>query len=165
MPVVVLARIKAKDGCEPQLERAIRTMIAKAQEKQRAGEPRYVLYRSSEEPGVLILLEHHSCDPMSECEGGAGELIEEVVGLIDGRPIVETLVELVLLGLNPAHNDECPECLQARNGGCRQSHRRSRCSSMWRNPFQSIADDDSAPGAFIATLIITSTIAIPTATR
>ncbi len=96
MPVVVIARIKAKAGCELQLERAIRAMIAKAQAKESGGEPRCVLYRSSEEPGVLVLLEHHSGDPMSEGEGGEGELIEEVVDLIDGRPIVETLVELVL---------------------------------------------------------------------
>lgn len=96
MPVVVLARIKAKAGCELQLEQAIRAMIAKTQKKECAAEPRCVLYRSSEEPGVLILLERHGGDHMSEGEGGAGELIEEVVGLIDGRPIVETLVELVL---------------------------------------------------------------------
>lgn len=92
MPSVVLARIKAKAGCERQLTRAIRTMIAQAEKDETGSAPRYALYRCAEEPGLLILWERHDGDAASEHNGSA-ELIEELAGLIDGRPILETLVE------------------------------------------------------------------------
>ncbi len=92
MPPVVLARIKAKPGCERQLTRAIRTMIAQTDKDETASAPRYALYRSAEEPGLLILWERHDGDAASGPNGG-GELIEELAGLIDGRPLLETLIE------------------------------------------------------------------------
>ncbi len=92
MPPVVLARIKAKPGCERQLTRAISTMIAQADKDETGSAPRHALYRCAEEPGLLILWERRDGDSASEPNGG-GELIEELAGLIDGRPILETLVE------------------------------------------------------------------------
>ena len=94
MPVIVLARIKAKGGCERQLKRAIRTMIAEAGEKESAVGPRYTLYRCSEDPALLMLWECHNGDPASDADASAGQLIEKLVGLIDGRPILETLIEV-----------------------------------------------------------------------
>jgi hypothetical protein len=94
MPVIILARIKAKAGCERQLKRAIRAMIATVEEKESAARPRYTLYRCSEDPALLILLERHDGDPASDSDGDAGELIENLAGLIDGRPILETLIDV-----------------------------------------------------------------------
>ncbi|HEY2104138.1 MAG TPA: hypothetical protein VGH29_00035 [Candidatus Binataceae bacterium] len=56
---------------------------------------RYTLYQSSQDPALLILWERGDADRASASEGDAGELIEKLAGLIDGRPIVETLTELV----------------------------------------------------------------------
>lgn len=47
----------------------------------------------------------------------------------------------------------------ARNCGCLQSHSRSRCASMLGLAFHASTDKERAPGAFMATLIVSSIIA------
>jgi hypothetical protein len=93
MSVFVLTRIKAKAGCERQLQRAIQAMIAKQAHQNDAG-PQYTLYRSAEDPALLMLWERHDGDSIPDSDNDAGGLIEELAGLIDGRPILEMLVEV-----------------------------------------------------------------------
>lgn len=95
MPAVESLRIRAKAGCERQLQRALRAIIAKPRDKESAAGPRYTLYRSADDPALLILWERHNGDPVADSDISAGEGIEKLLGLIDGRPILETLIEVV----------------------------------------------------------------------
>jgi quinol monooxygenase YgiN len=96
MPVAVVARIRAKSGCERQLEQAIRSMIAKAREKG-AAPPHYALYRSHHDPAVLVLWELYSGQAVPDLETEAEDttgLAGELKGLIEGRPLLETLIDV-----------------------------------------------------------------------
>jgi hypothetical protein len=95
VPVVVVTRIRAKAGAQRQLEQAIRAMIARFREERNTGAPRYTLYRHLEDPAVLVLWEFYPKQPAPDIDdGGANDLVGEIVGLIEGRPILETLIEI-----------------------------------------------------------------------
>ena len=95
MAVVVQTRIKAKAGLERQLEQTVLAMIAKVREQSPAHAPRYVLYRHAKDPAAFILCEHYAALPMPDSESdGAGAPADALTALIDGRPILETLIEV-----------------------------------------------------------------------
>jgi quinol monooxygenase YgiN len=96
MAVALIARIKAKPGCENDLEAAFRDMIKKV----RAAEPgcqAYVLHKANQDPTQFVWYEvysdqaafdnHRKTDHMKEM----GTRIKD---LLDGRPQVEMLSEL-----------------------------------------------------------------------
>jgi quinol monooxygenase YgiN len=93
---VVVTKVRAKAGAQRQLEQAIRTMIAKVREEPKTGAPRYALYRHLEDPAVLILWESYPEQSAPDIDDGAAnaDLVGEIVGLIEGRPILETLIEI-----------------------------------------------------------------------
>jgi hypothetical protein len=92
--VAVITKIRAKAGAQRQLEQAIRALIAGIREKAEAGAPQYTLYRCLEDPAMLTLWECYAGPSAPEIDDGAGGLIDELTGLIDGRPILETLIEV-----------------------------------------------------------------------
>ncbi len=95
MPVVVMTRIKAKAGLERQLEQTIRAMIAKVREDGPADSPRYALYRHAQDPAFLILCEYYDSLPVPDSDSDAtSEPTDALIGLIDGRPILETFIEV-----------------------------------------------------------------------
>ncbi len=96
MPVAVVTRIRAKAGAERQLERAIHAMIARAHGAGTADAPRHALYRYSEDPAVLMLWEYYArdCAPDLAGDGAQTANLDELEGLIDGRPILETFIEV-----------------------------------------------------------------------
>jgi quinol monooxygenase YgiN len=96
MSVTLIARIKAKQGSETQLEQAFREMIQKV----RAAEPgcqAYVLHKANDDPTQFVWYEtyadqasfdtHRKTDHMKEM--GA-----RIATLLDGRPQIEMLTEL-----------------------------------------------------------------------
>jgi hypothetical protein len=96
MPVVVVTRIRAKAGAEQQLERALGAMIEKARGEGRQDAPRYVLSRCADDPAVLELRECYAgdCAPDIVGDGALTSPVDELEGLIDGRPILQKLIEL-----------------------------------------------------------------------
>ncbi len=96
MPVAVVTRIRAKAGSERKLERALRALIATARGAGKADGPRYTLYRDCEDPAVLVLCEYYAgdCAPDIVGDGAQTANLDELEGLIDGRPILETFIEV-----------------------------------------------------------------------
>jgi quinol monooxygenase YgiN len=96
MSVSLIAKIKAKAGCESKLEEAFKDMIKKV----RAAEPgcdAYVLHKSAKDPLQFIWFEkyadqaafdnHRKTDHMKEMGG-------RIADLLDGRPELEMMTEL-----------------------------------------------------------------------
>ena len=96
MSVTLIARIKAKQGSEKELEDAFRDMIKKV----RAAEPgclTYVLHKSNQDPTMFVWYEtytddaafasHRKTDHMKEMGG-------RIKDLLDGAPQLEFLEEL-----------------------------------------------------------------------
>ncbi len=96
MPVTLIARIKAKQGCEGQLEEAFRDMIKKV----RAAEPgcqAYILHRANDDATQFVWYEtysdqaafdnHRKTEHMKEMGG-------RIANLLDGRPQLEMLTEV-----------------------------------------------------------------------
>jgi hypothetical protein len=96
VPVAVVTRMRAKAGAAGQLERAIRVLIARARGEGTADAPRYTLYRHSEDPAVLVLWEYYAGDCAPDIVGNGAQTanLDELEGLIDGRPILETFIEV-----------------------------------------------------------------------
>lgn len=84
MAIVVVARIKAKAGCEQKLEEAFRNMIGKVREE--PGCEQYILHRHVKDPTVFLFyevykdkeaLDFHSKTPhMAELGKSLRELVE-----------------------------------------------------------------------------------------
>jgi quinol monooxygenase YgiN len=96
MSVTLIAKIKAKQGSEGQLEEAFHDMIKKV----RAAEPgcqAYILHRSNDDPTQFVWYEtyadqaafdnHRKTDHMKE-------MGTRIQGLLEGRPQIELLTEL-----------------------------------------------------------------------
>ena len=96
MSVTLIARIKAKQGSEKELEDAFRDMIKKV----RAAEPgclTYVLHKANQDPTMFVWYEtykddaafanHRKTDHMKEM--GA-----RIANLLDRKPEIEILTEL-----------------------------------------------------------------------
>ena len=96
MSVTLIARIKAKQGSEGQLEEAFRDMIKKV----RAAEPgcqAYILHKANDDPTQFVWYEtyadqaafdnHRKTEHMKEMGG-------RIANLLDGRPQIEMLSEL-----------------------------------------------------------------------
>jgi quinol monooxygenase YgiN len=96
MPVTLIAKIKAKQGSEQQLEDAFHDMIKKV----RAAEPgcqTYILHKSNQDPTTFVWFEtyadqaafdnHRKTDHMKE-------MGQRIANLLDGRPQIEMLTEL-----------------------------------------------------------------------
>ena len=96
MPVAAVTRIRAKAGAELQLERAVRALIARERRADIAAAPRYALYRSSEDPAVFVLWEHYAGERPPDIVGDGAQTasLDQLDGLIEGRPIMETFIEV-----------------------------------------------------------------------
>ena len=96
MSVTLIAKIKAKQGSEGQLEEAFHDMIKKV----RAAEPgcqAYILHKANDDPTQFVWYEtyadqaafdnHRKTEHMKEMGG-------RIANLLDGRPQIEMLTEL-----------------------------------------------------------------------
>jgi quinol monooxygenase YgiN len=96
MSVTLIAKIKAKQGSEGQLEAAFHDMIKKV----RAAEPgcqAYILHKANDDPTKFVWYEtyadqaafdnHRKTEHMKEMGG-------RIANLLDGRPEIEMLTEL-----------------------------------------------------------------------
>jgi quinol monooxygenase YgiN len=92
MSVTIVAKIKAKQGSEQQLEQAFRAMISKVR-----GEPgteTYVLHRSVQDPTTFVFYEVYKDQAAFEAHGKTphmAELGNALRGNIDGRPQIDIL--------------------------------------------------------------------------
>lgn len=95
MPVAVVTRIRAKAGARPQLEAAVRALIARMR-GERSAATRCALYRCSEDPAELVLWEYYAGDRAPDIVGDGAQTanLDELEGLIDSRPILETFIEV-----------------------------------------------------------------------
>ena len=96
MSITLIARIKAKEGCQDQLEAAFRDMIKKV----RAAEPgcqQYVLHKDTKSPTQFVWYEVYS-DQAAFDNHRKTEHMKEMGGrikdLLDGAPQLEMLQEL-----------------------------------------------------------------------
>jgi quinol monooxygenase YgiN len=96
MSVTLLARIKAKPGCEGKLEEAFRDMIKKV----RAAEPgcqAYILHRANNEPTQFVWYETYTDDGAFQTHRRTDHMKEmggRIKDLLDGAPQIEMLTEL-----------------------------------------------------------------------
>ena len=95
MSITIVAKLKAKQGSEKQLEEAFRAMIPKVRGE--AGTQTYILHRSVQDPTLFVFYEvykdgealdfHRKTPHMAELGKALG-------GLLDGRPQIEMLTEI-----------------------------------------------------------------------
>ena len=96
MSLSLIARIKAKPGCENDLEAAFRDMIKKV----RAAEPgclTYVLHKSKQDPQTFVWYETYTDDAAFEAHRKTDHMKEmggRIKDLLDGAPQIEFLEEL-----------------------------------------------------------------------
>ena len=96
MSVTLIARIKAKQGSEQQLEDAFRDMIKKV----RAAEPgcqSYILHKSNQDPTTFVWYEIYSDQAAFDTHRKTDhmkEMGQRIANLLDGRPQIEMLTEL-----------------------------------------------------------------------
>jgi quinol monooxygenase YgiN len=94
--VTLIARIKAKPGCEGKLEEAFHDMIKKV----RAAEPgcqAYILHRANNEPTQFVWYETYSDDAAFQTHRRTDHMKEmggRIKDLLDGAPQIEMLTEL-----------------------------------------------------------------------
>jgi quinol monooxygenase YgiN len=95
MSITVVAKLKAKQGSEQQLEEAFRTMISKVRAEQ--GTQAYILHRSVKDPTVFVFYEVYQDQAALDAHGKTphmAELGKSIGGLLDGRPQIDVLTEL-----------------------------------------------------------------------
>lgn len=95
MSITIVAKLKAKQGSEKQMEEALRAMIPKVREE--PGALVYILNRSVKDPTVFVFYEvykdqaafdlHTKTPHMAELQG-------KLPALLDGRPAIDILTEL-----------------------------------------------------------------------
>ena len=96
MSVTLIARIKAKQGSEKELEDAFRDMIKKV----RAAEPgclTYVLHKSNQDPTMFVWYETYTDDAAFASHRKTDHMKEmgaRIANLLDRKPEIEILTEL-----------------------------------------------------------------------
>jgi quinol monooxygenase YgiN len=92
MSITVVARIKAKQGSEQQIEQAARAMVAKVRGE--AGTETYVLHRSAQDPTVFLFYESYKDQDAFAAHGNSphmAEFLKALRGNLDGHPQIDTL--------------------------------------------------------------------------
>jgi quinol monooxygenase YgiN len=93
--LVVVAVMKAKEGCEQEMEKALREMIPLVESEE--GTLTYALHRPRKNPGKFLMYEkyrdkdsfnHHSATPYFT------ELFGKIAPLLDGAPVIDIYEEL-----------------------------------------------------------------------
>ena len=95
MSIVVVAKLKAKQGSEKQMEEAFHTMISKVKEE--PGCLKYILHRSNQDPTVFVFYEVYQDQAALDFHGKTphmAEMFGKLGGLLDGRPAIDFLTEL-----------------------------------------------------------------------
>lgn len=95
MSITVVARIKAKQGSEKQLEDAFRAMVPKVRSE--ADTQTYILHRSVRDPTVFLFYEVYKDQAALDSHGKTPHMAElgKAIGpLLDGRPQIDFLTEL-----------------------------------------------------------------------
>lgn len=96
MPVTLIAKIKAKQGSENDLEAAFHDMIKKV----RAAEPgcqAYILHKSNTDATQFVWYETYADQAAFEAHRKTDhmkEMGQRIANLLDGRPQIELLTEL-----------------------------------------------------------------------
>jgi hypothetical protein len=87
--------MRARAGSEGALERVLRALVERSRAASGKDAPGYVLARCSEDPAVLELRECYPAGVIPDIAGDGAQTgsIAELDGLIEGRPLIETLIE------------------------------------------------------------------------
>jgi len=94
--VVIVARLRAKEGKEKEMEQALLKMFPKVRE-QEPGTLRYIMHRAKEDPRLFLFYEkykdqeafqHHSSTPYFK------ELFNTIGPLMEGNPSIEMYEEI-----------------------------------------------------------------------
>jgi len=96
MPVVVVAKIKAKAGSEAQVEAAFKDMI-KAVRANEPGTLAYVLHKSVQDPSTFVFFEQYQDQASFDAHGKTAHMREmggKIGQHLDGRPEVYVLQEV-----------------------------------------------------------------------
>ena len=92
MSIIVVARIKAKQGSEKILEDACRAMVPKVRGE--AGTETYICHRSVPDPSVFLFYEVYKDQAAFEAHGNSPHMAEFLVALrgnLDGHPQIDML--------------------------------------------------------------------------
>jgi quinol monooxygenase YgiN len=94
--MIVVAKVKAKPGCEGEMETALTEMVAKVEKE--TGTLAYTLHRSHKDPSVFMFYEKYA-DAAAFAAHGATPyfktLVEAILPLLDGDLEMETYNEVV----------------------------------------------------------------------
>ncbi len=92
MSIVVVARLKAKQGSEKVLEEACRTMVPKVRAE--AGTETYICHRSVPDPSVFLFYEVYKDQAAFEAHGNSpymADFLKALRGNLDGHPQIDML--------------------------------------------------------------------------
>jgi quinol monooxygenase YgiN len=95
MSIIIVARVKAKQGSEKQLEDALRAMVPNVRSE--AGTEAYILHKSVQDPGVFLFYEVYKDQAAVEAHRKTphmATLMKATGGLVEGRMQVDVLSEL-----------------------------------------------------------------------
>ncbi len=95
MSITIVAKLKAKQGSETEMEEALRAMIPKVREE--PGALIYILNRSVKDPTVFVFYEVYKDQAAFDFHTRTphmAELQSKLPSLLDGRPAIDILTEL-----------------------------------------------------------------------
>lgn len=96
MSISIIAKIKAKAGSEAQVETAFKEMVEKVRSE--PGCIAYVLHKSPTDPTQFVFYESYKDQAAVEAHRGTAHMAElngKLRGLVDGRPQIEMLTEII----------------------------------------------------------------------
>jgi len=96
MAIALVAKIKAKAGSEAQVEAAFKEMVEKVRSE--PGCLAYVLHKSTTDPTQFVFYESYKDQAAVEAHRGTPHMAElngKLRGLVDGRPEVTALTEII----------------------------------------------------------------------
>ena len=96
MSISIIAKIKAKAGSEAQVEAAFKEMVEKVRGE--AGCIAYVLHKSNSDPTQFVFYESYKDQGAVDAHRATPHMAElngKLRGLVDGRPQVEMLTEVI----------------------------------------------------------------------
>jgi len=93
--LVVVAVMKAKEGCEQEMEHALRGMIPKVEAEE--GALTYALHRARKDPRKFLMYEKYRDKAAFNLHGSTpylAELFGKISPLLDGDPVIDIFEEL-----------------------------------------------------------------------
>ena len=95
MSISVVAKLKAKQGSEKQMEEALKAMVGKVKEE--PGCEAYVLHRSNRDSTTFVFYEVYRDQAALDAHGKTphmAEMLGKIGPLLDGRPVIDFVSEI-----------------------------------------------------------------------